>query len=65
MLRRYKAMSDAGVRDLESFNSIVESQEENGKRLPQVVVIIDELAGKKAEAPAEVTETKRGRLGRK
>ena len=30
-----------------------------------VSMIIDELAGKKAEAPAEVTETKRGRLGRK
>jgi MoxR-like ATPase len=30
-----------------------------------VTMIIDELAGKKAEAPAEVTETKRGRLGRK
>ena len=30
-----------------------------------VSMIIDELAGKKAEAPAEVTETKLGRLGRK
>ena len=30
-----------------------------------VTMIIDELAGKKAEAPAEVTETKRGRHGRK
>ena len=30
-----------------------------------VTMIIDELAGKKVEAPAEVTETKRGRHGRK
>ena len=44
MMRRYKAMSDAGVRDLESYNSIVESQETDARRLPQVVVIIDELA---------------------
>ncbi len=43
MMRRDKAMSDAGVRDLESYNSIVESEGE-GQKLPQVVVIIDELA---------------------
>ena len=43
MMRRYKMMSDAGVRDLESYNSIMLSEEE-GQTLPQVVVIIDELA---------------------
>ena len=57
MMRRYKAMSDAGVRDLESYNSIVESQEENGKRLPQVVVIIDELADLMLVAAKEVEES--------
>jgi len=56
MLRRYKAMSDAGVRDLESYNSIVEN-EENGKRLPQVVVIIDELADLMLVAAKEVEES--------
>ena len=56
MLRRYKAMSDAGVRDLESYNSIVES-EEGGKRLPQVVVIIDELADLMLVAAKEVEES--------
>ena len=56
MLRRYKAMSDAGVRDLESYNSIVE-HEENGKRLPQVVVIIDELADLMLVAAKEVEES--------
>jgi hypothetical protein len=30
-----------------------------------VTMIINELTGKKAEAPAEPTETKRGRHGRK
>ena len=44
MMRRYRIMSDAGVRDIESYNSIVESQAEEGKKLPQIVVIIDELA---------------------
>ena len=56
MLRRYKAMSDAGVRDLESYNSIVEN-EENGKRLPQIVVIIDELADLMLVAAKEVEES--------
>ena len=56
MLRRYKVMSDAGVRDLESYNSIVEN-EEDGKKLPQVVVIIDELADLMLVAAKEVEES--------
>lgn len=56
MMRRYKAMSDAGVRDLESYNSIVASQEE-GTKLPQVVVIIDELADLMLVAAKEVEES--------
>ncbi len=57
MMRRYKAMSDAGVRDLESYNSIIDSQETDGKRLPQVVVIIDELADLMLVAAKEVEES--------
>ena len=57
MLRRYKAMSDAGVRDLESYNSIIHSADENGKKLPQVVVIIDELADLMLVAAKEVEES--------
>lgn len=57
MLRRYKAMSDAGVRDLESYNSIVETQEIDGNKLPQVVVIIDELADLMLVAAKEVEES--------
>ena len=57
MLRRYKIMSDAGVRDLESYNGIIESQEEDEKRLPQVVVIIDELADLMLVAAKEVEES--------
>ena len=55
MMRRYKAMSDAGVRDLESYNTIMES--EGGKKLPQVVVIIDELADLMLVAAKEVEES--------
>ena len=57
MMRRYKAMSDAGVRDLESYNSIIESQETEGTKLPQVVVIIDELADLMLVAAKEVEES--------
>ena len=55
MMRRYKAMSDAGVRDLESYNSIMEC--EGGNKLPQVVVIIDELADLMLVAAKEVEES--------
>lgn len=57
MMRRYKALSDAGVRDLESYNSIVESQQTDAKKLPQVVVIIDELADLMLVAAKEVEES--------
>lgn len=57
MMRRYKAMSDMGVRDLESYNSIMENQEEDGKKMPQVVVIIDELADLMLVAAKEVEES--------
>ncbi len=55
MMRRYKSMSDAGVRDLESYNSIMEAEE--GEKLPQVVVIIDELADLMLVAAKEVEES--------
>ena len=56
MLRRYKMMSDLGVRDLESYNSIV-MNEEDGKKLPQVVIIIDELADLMMVAAKEVEDS--------
>ena len=57
MMRRYKTMSDAGVRDLESYNSLIESQQADGTKLPQVVVIIDELADLMLVAAKEVEES--------
>lgn len=56
MLRRYKMMSDMGVRDLESYNSIVMS-EEDGQKLPTVVIIIDELADLMMVAAKEVEDS--------
>ena len=56
MLRRYKMMSDLGVRDLESYNSIV-TAEEGGQKLPSVVIIIDELADLMMVAAKEVEDS--------
>ncbi len=55
MLRRYKAMSDEGVRDLEAYNAIMEHEEH--PKLPQIVVIIDELADLMLAAAKEVEES--------
>ena len=57
MMRRYRSMSDAGVRDLESFNSMIVNQEIDGTKLPQIVVIIDELADLMLVAAKEVEES--------
>ena len=57
MMRRYKSMSDAGVRDLESYNSIMEAQQEPEAKLAQVVVVIDELADLMLVAAKEVEES--------
>jgi len=57
MLRRYKLMSDAGVRDLESYNSILSAEEEDGEVMPQVVIIIDELADMMMVAAKEVEDS--------
>ena len=57
MLRRYKMMSEAGVRDLESYNSMVANEEIDGEKLPQIVVIIDELADLMLVAAKEVEDS--------
>ena len=56
MMRRYKSMSDVGVRDLESYNSIIEAEGE-GEKLPQLVIIIDELADLMLVAAKEVEDS--------
>ena len=56
MMRRYKAMSDLGVRDLESYNGIIEAEGE-GDKLPQLVIIIDELADLMLVAAKEVEDS--------
>ena len=63
MLKCYKTFAERGVRDLKAFNELVSSEEitdENGRQLekmPQIVIIIDELADLMMAAPNEVEDS--------
>lgn len=57
MTDRYKKFAEEGVRDLESFNDSVKSKGETDKLLPQIVIIIDELADLMMAAPSQVEES--------
>lgn len=57
MDERYKKFAGRGVRDLESYNSIMISEEENDMAMPQIVIIIDELADLMMEAPSQVEDS--------
>ena len=54
---RYKKFAEEGVRDLESFNDAVSKKEEEDRFLPQIVIIIDELADLMMAAPSQVEES--------
>ena len=56
MMKRYRLMADAGARDLESYNKICGMQDDNREKLPQIVVVIDELADLMLVAAKEVEE---------
>ncbi len=55
MTMRYKLFADKGVRDLAGYNKIV-SAEQDGFKLPQIVIIIDELADLMMVAPHDVED---------
>ena len=52
---RYKKFAQKGVRDLKGYNKAIEKENENAK-LPQIVIIIDELADLMMVAAKEVEE---------
>ncbi|MDD6389852.1 MAG: DNA translocase FtsK [Firmicutes bacterium] len=54
---RYKKFAEAGVRDLESYNEHVLMMDEPDNVMPQVVIIIDELADLMMAAPSQVEES--------
>lgn len=61
MTDRYKKFADFNVRDLKGYNQKVESMRENGdetlSKLPQIVIIVDELADLMMVSPGEVEES--------
>ena len=57
MTDRYKKFAETGVRDLESYNNHIKAQDENAEKMPQVVIIIDELADLMMAAPSQVEDS--------
>lgn len=61
MTERYKKFADFNVRDLKGYNQKVENMRENGdetqSKLPQIVIIVDELADLMMVSPGEVEES--------
>ena len=56
MMKRYKAFSEVGVRDLASYNAKA-AKTDGMEKMPQVVIIIDELADLMLVAAKEVEES--------
>ena len=56
MLNRYKTFAETGVRDLSGYNSLCEEREDLHP-MPQIVIIIDELADLMMAAPNEVEDS--------
>ena len=56
MDNRYNVFAQKGVRDLKGYNALVEKEEGTGK-LPQIVIIIDELADLMMVAAKEVEDS--------
>lgn len=56
MTTRYKLFADNGVRDILGYNALVEETGE-GSKLPQIVIIIDELADLMMVAPHDVEDS--------
>lgn len=54
MMHRYDLFTEAGVRKLDSYNKLMEK--EGGEKIPQLVIIIDELADLMMVAAKEVED---------
>jgi len=57
MTERYKKFAEEGARDLESYNNTMRKKELPANVMPQVVIIIDELADLMMAAPSQVEES--------
>ncbi len=57
MTDRYKKFAESQVRDLESYNETMRMNGEEEQVMPQIVIIIDELADLMMAAPSQVEES--------
>ncbi len=57
MLERYNDFAACGVRDIKGFNAMKEEKGEPAAKMPQIVIIIDELADLMMAAPGEVEDS--------
>ena len=61
MTERYKKFADFNVRDLKGYNKAVEAMKGRGEdapaKMPQIVIIVDELADLMMVSPGEVEES--------
>ena len=57
MDNRYNLFATKGVRDLKGYNKAIEKEQEGNGKLPQIVIIIDELADLMMVAAKEVEES--------
>ena len=55
MVNRYSLFAAKGVRDIKGYNALLE-KDEGGQKLPQIVIIIDELADLMMVAPNDVED---------
>ena len=56
MTGRYKKFASEGVRDINSYNSVMKARKQKEDMLPQIVVIIDELADLMMVASSQVED---------
>lgn len=56
MLKRYKLFAESNVRDIKGYNALMEETKE-AEKLPQIVIIIDELADLMMASPKEVEDS--------
>jgi len=56
MLNRYKTLQENGVRDIGAYNSLCDERDDLQK-MPQVIIIIDELSDLMSVAPSEVEDS--------
>lgn len=57
MVNRYNLFASKGVKDIKGYNKVVEKEDgETGAKLPQIVIIIDELADLMMVAPNDVED---------